>query len=98
MALAEFRVHIQQTENDPIVPVRIVAPEEIARLPREEAEARLSALLHQVRVPPELILYGFASLASYVDPPPRTALLGYNTVVEISLPYTLHLPNDMPFD
>jgi hypothetical protein len=98
MTLTKFRAHIQQTQNDAVVPVRIVAPEEIARLPREEAKARLSALLHQVRVKPEFILYGFASLASYVDPPPRATLLGYNTLVEISLPYTLHLPNDMPFD
>ncbi len=98
MALAEFRTRIQQTENEPVVPVRIVASQEIASLPREEAEARLSALLTQVRVRPEFILYGVESLASYIDPPPRAALLGYNTLVEISLPYTLHLPNDMPFD
>jgi hypothetical protein len=98
MSLAEFHARIQQTESDPIIPVVIVAPQEVARLPHEEAEARLSALLNQVRVRPELIIYSFATLASYVDPPDRTALLGYNTLVEISLPYTLHLPNDMPFE
>lgn len=98
MAFAEFRARIRQTGNDPMVPVRILAPQEIAGLPREEVETRLSGLLHQVRIRPELIVYGFASLASYVDPPPRAALLGYNTVVEISLPYTLHLPDGMPFD
>ena len=98
MALREFHARIQQTESDPVVPVRIVAQEEIASLPREQAEEHLSALLHQVRVRPEFILYGLGTLASYVDPPPRTALLGHNTVVDVSLPYTLHLPNDMPFE
>lgn len=98
MAAAEFRARIQQAENDPVVPVRIIAPGDIAGLPPEEAEARLSALIHQVRVRPEFTLYSFATLASYVDPPPRAVLLGYNTLVDISLPYTLHLPNGMPFD
>ena len=98
MALAEFKARVQQTENDPVISVHVVAPDEIARLPREDAEARLSALLNQVRAKPELILYGFRTLASYVDPPPREALLGHNTLVEISIPYTLHLPNDMPFE
>lgn len=92
MALAEFQARVRQTENDPAISVHVVAPDEIARLPREDAEARLSALLNQVRVRPELILYGFRTLASYVDPPPREALLGHNTLVEISIPYTLHLP------
>ena len=98
MATAEFHARVQQTQSDPVVPVRIFAPQEIAGLPRAEAEARLSALLSQVRVRSELILYGFSTLASYVDPPPREALQGYNTLVEISLPYTLHLPNGMPFE
>ena len=98
MALAEFQGRVRQTENDPAISVHVVAPAEIARLPREDAEARLSALLNQVRAKPELILYGFRTLASYVNPPPREALLGHNTLVEISIPYTLHLPNDMPFE
>ncbi|MFY9724261.1 MAG: hypothetical protein WAJ87_02135 [Bryobacteraceae bacterium] len=98
MALGEFHARIQQTETDPVVSVRIVAPAEIANLPREEAEARLSNLLQQVRVGPEFIMYGFWTRASYVDPLSRAALLGHNTLVEISIPYTLHLPNDLPFE
>jgi hypothetical protein len=98
MGLAEFHAQVQQSESGLVLPVVVIAPEEIARLPREEARARLSGLLHQVQPRPELIIYGFATLASYVDPPMRKALLGYNTLVEISLPYTLHLPSDMPFE
>jgi hypothetical protein len=98
MALAEFQARVRQTEDDLDVSVHVIAPDEIARLPREDAEARLSALLNQVRVRPEFVVYGFRTLASYVDPPPREAMLGHNTLVEISIPYTLHLPNDVPID
>ena len=100
MTLREFYAQIQQTTADPMIPVRIIASEEIARLPREQADSRISALLHQVRVRPEFVWYGSRSLARLVTPPPRTALLGHNTLVEFSLefslPYTLHLPSEMP--
>jgi hypothetical protein len=98
VALAQFHARVRQTETDPPVDVRVLAPKEITRLPREDAEAQLSALLQQVRVRPELMLYGFSTLASYVDPPDRTALFGHNTLVEISLPYTLHVPTGMVFE
>lgn len=98
MTFIEFHARIQEVENGPVVSVRVIAPEEIARLPREEAEGHLSALLNQVRLRPEFVVYGFATMASYVDPPRRETLFGYNTLVEISLPYTLHLPNKMPFE
>jgi hypothetical protein len=98
MSLAKFHARIRPMEGDREISVVVLAPQEIAGLPREAAEAHLSNLLNQVRPRPELIVYGFSTLASYVNPPPRTALLGHNTLVEISLPCTLHLPNDMPFE
>jgi hypothetical protein len=96
MVLAEYRAGFQQTADDPRVSVTIIAPEEIRTLPRAEAEQRLSTLLHQVRTKPELMLYGFGAFSSYVEPIPREALLGYDTFVDLNLPYTLHLPDNMP--
>ncbi len=98
MALPEFHARIQQTATGPTISVRIIASEEVAKLPREEAEGQLNSLLHQIRTTSELIIYGFHTLASYVHPPPKEALLGHNTRVEFSLPYTLHLPSNMPFE
>lgn len=98
MALADYSAKIQQTPSDPMITVHVVASSEIARQPREEAESQLSALLHQVRIRPELVLYSLRTVSSYEDPLPKSKLLGHNTLVEISLPYTLHLPSDMPFD
>jgi hypothetical protein len=92
MAVSEFHAEVQQTADDLGVHVAILAPEEIRALPRPEAEERLSILLHQLRVRPELIVYGFGTFGSYVDPIPREQLFGHNTLVEVNLPYTLHLP------
>lgn len=92
MALLEFNADVQQTAEDPRVSVAILAPEEIRTLSRADAEERLSILLHQLRVRPEFIIYGFGTFASYVNPIPREQLLGHNTLVEVNLPYTLHLP------
>ncbi len=92
MAVSEFHAEVQQTADDPRVHVTILAPEEIRALPRPEAEQHLSILLHQLRVRPEMIVYGFGTFGSYVDPIPREQLLGHNTFVEVNLPYTLHLP------
>ena len=92
MALMEFHAEVQQTADDPRVHIVILAPEEIRTLPRAEAAERLSVLLHQLRVHPELTVYGFGTFGSYVNPIPREQLLGYNTLVEVNLPYTLHLP------
>jgi hypothetical protein len=97
MPLTEYRAAFQQTADDPRVSVTLIAPEEIRTLPRAEAEERLSALLHQVRARPELILYGVGAFSSYVEGIRREALLGHNTLVEVNLPYTLHLPQSMPF-
>ena len=97
MSLTEYRASFQQTADDPRVSIAIIAPEEIRTLPRAEAEERLSALLHQVRARPELILYGFGAFSYYVEPIRHEALMGYNTFVEVNLPYTLHLPGGMPF-
>ncbi len=94
----EFHAEVQPTANGPKIRVCILADDEILRLPHAEAQAKLSDLLHQVRFAPEFTLYGYASLASYVTPPPRAALHGYNTWVEVSLPYTLHLPSGMVFE
>ena len=82
MAHIEFRAQIQQTADDPMIPVRVIVPE----------------LLNQVRVRPEFTWYGFRTLAAYETPPPRSAMLGHNTLVEFSLPYTLHLPSEIPFE
>ena len=92
MATSEFHAEVQQTADDPRVSIAILAPEEIRALPRPEAEERLSTLLHQLRVRPEFTIYGFGTFASYVDPIPREQLFGHNTLVEVNLPYTLHLP------
>jgi hypothetical protein len=92
MATSEFHAEVQQTADDPRVRIAILAPEEIRALPRPEAEERLSTLLHQLRVRPEFTIYGFGTFASYVDPIPREQLFGHNTLVEVNLPYTLHLP------
>jgi len=54
----------------------VLASDEIAALPREQAEQQLSSLLQQVRPGPEMALFGFATVASYVDPPPATTMLG----------------------
>jgi hypothetical protein len=98
MALTEYSAKIQQTASDPMITVHVIASREIAGQPREQAESQLSALLHQVRIRPELVLYSFRTVSSYEDPLPTSSLFGHNTLVEISLPYTLHLPSDMPFD
>lgn len=54
-------------------------------------------MLHQIRTAPEFTIYGFQTLASYEVPPAKEKLLGYNTLVEVSIPYTLHLPSNVPF-
>ncbi len=84
MATSEFHAEVQQTADDPRVRIAILAPEEIRALPRPEAEERLSTLLHQLRVRPEFIIYGFGTFASYVDPIPREQLFGHNTLARLS--------------
>ena len=98
MALAEYSAKIQQSASDPMIAVHVLASREIADQPREQAESQLDALLHQVRIKPEFVLYSLRTVSSYVDPLSRSKLFGHNTLVEISLPYTLHLPSDVPFD
>ncbi len=92
MALLEYHAEVQQTAEDPKVRITILADEEIRLLSPVEAENCLSVLLHQLRVRPEFTIYGFGTFASYVDPIPREQLFGCNTLVEVNLPYTLHLP------
>jgi hypothetical protein len=92
MALLEYHAEVQQTTEDSRVRIAILADEEIRSLPREQAEERLSALLHQLRVRPEFIIYELGTFASYVEPVSREELFGFNTLVEVNLPYTLHLP------
>jgi hypothetical protein len=98
MERAEFYAKIQVAPNDPVIAVRVIADAGIARLPRPEAEVQLSSLLNQVRPKSEFVLYGFRTLGEYVDVPPKESLHGHNTLVEISLPYTLHLPSGMLFE
>jgi hypothetical protein len=98
MVLAEYLAKIQQTAGDPMIPVHVIASREIATQPREQAERQLDALLHQVRIRPEIVLYSLRTVSSYEDPLPKSNLFGHNTLVEICLPYTLHLPSDMPLD
>ena len=43
-------------------------------------------------------IYGFTTMGSYEKPISKENLFGYNTSVKVSLPYTLHLPNEMPFE
>ena len=97
MGMAEFRVLVQQTAADTPLQVTLLADEEIRALPPEQATERLSSLLHQVRVRPEFTIYGFGTFASYVERPNPGHFRGYNTLVEVNLPYTLHLPSGMLF-
>lgn len=97
MKMAEFPALIQQTAEDPKIRVVVIAPDEIRRLPSAEAKKRLSALAHQVRVRPELVVYHVGTFGSYVEPLSRRQLMGHNIVVEINLPYTLHVPAGMAF-
>ncbi|MFZ0769793.1 MAG: hypothetical protein WCA49_08325 [Candidatus Sulfotelmatobacter sp.] len=98
MGITEFQALVQPTADSPQISVRVAASAEISSLPHDQAEARLSELLNQVRFAPEFTLYGFWTRASYVEPPVRSALHGHNTRVEVSLPYTLHLPSNMTFE
>jgi hypothetical protein len=97
MGLAEFRLIVRQTQDDAPVGVTLLAPEEIRALPQVEAKERLNPLLHQVRVRPEFTIYGFGTYSSYVERPAEEGLYGHNTLVEVNLPYTLHLPTGMLF-
>ncbi len=92
MPISEFQAEVQQTAEDPRLRVAILADDGIRTLPRAEAEEYLSGLLHQLRVRPEFTLYGFGTFSSYLEPMPSEQLFGQNTLVEVSLPYTLHLP------
>ncbi|MGB9457168.1 MAG: hypothetical protein WCB12_14065 [Bryobacteraceae bacterium] len=97
MSMVEFHVLVQQTAADAPLQVTLLADEEIRALPPEQATERLSSLLHHVRVRPEFTIYGFGTFASYVEPPNPAQFRGYNTLVEVNLPYTLHLPSGMLF-
>ena len=98
MARVEVLAKIQPTVDDPMISVRLLVPQEVASLPVDVAEKTIDSLLHEVRIRPELVLYGFRTTAAYVDPLLRSQLFGHNTLVEVSLPYTLHLPSGAPFD
>ena len=63
MAVSAFQAEVQQAA-DPRVHIAILAPKETRALPRPEAEERLSILLHQLRVRPELIVRGFGTFGS----------------------------------
>ena len=95
--MVEFHVLIQQTAADAPLEVTLLADKEICALSLEQATERLNALLQQVCVRPEVTIYGFGTFASYVEPPDPEQFGGYNTLVEMNLPYTLHLPNGMLF-
>lgn len=95
--MVEFRALVQQTAADTPLEVTLLADEEIRALPFGQATERLDPLLHQVRVRPEFTIYGFGTFASYVEPPNPEQFRGYNTLVEMNLPYTLHLPTGMLF-
>ncbi len=92
-----FRARIQQNPNDPLVSVRMLVADEVATLSKEQAVKELSPLVQQIRLAPEFIIHGFETHGSYGNPLTREILLGYNTLVEVNLPYTVHLPNEMPF-
>jgi hypothetical protein len=97
MGMVEFPVLVQQTAADNPVRLTLLAEEAIRTLPPEQATERLKLLLQQVRVRPEFTIYSFGTYASYVEPPKPDQFHGYNTLVEVNLPYTLHLPTGRLF-
>jgi hypothetical protein len=98
MTHSEFHARIRQTENGPTISVQIIVPEEVAKLPPKQAEEQLNVLLRQIRCSPEFAIHGLQTVASYEVPPPKETLHGHNTLVEVRLPYTLHIPNELPFE
>ena len=97
MALVEFSAMVQQTATDTPVRLTLLAEEAIRALPPDQVAERLNLLLHQVCVRPEFTIYNFGAYASYVEPQNPDQFHGYNTLVEVNLPYTLHLPRGMLF-
>jgi hypothetical protein len=76
-----------------VVQLVLYAPEEVWELAKEDADKRVSELLHQIRVRPEIHLFSSGVKFGYEHPPDKAQYGGYNTVVELNLPYCLHLPN-----
>lgn len=95
--MVEFTAVVQQTAADNPVRLTLLAEEAIRTLPPEQATERLNLLLQQVRVRPEFTIYSFGTYASYVEPPNRDQFHGFNTLVEVNLSYTLHLPTGRLF-
>lgn len=95
--MVEFPATVQQTAADNPVRLTLLAEEAIRTLPPEQATERLNLLLQQVRVRPEFTIYSFGTYGSYVEPPNLDQFRGYNTLVEVNLPYTLHLPTGRLF-
>ncbi|MEQ1949448.1 MAG: hypothetical protein ABL995_19815 [Bryobacteraceae bacterium] len=97
MALIEFPATVRQTATDDPVRLTIFAEETIRELPPDQVTERLNPMLNQVRVRPEFTIYDFGTYGSYVAPPSHDRVHGYNTLVEMNLPYTLHVPTGMLF-
>ena len=98
MTASEIHTRIQQSASGPTIAVTIVIPQEFAQLPPDQSGARLNALLDQIRSAPEFVVYDFQMRGAYEEPPTKEALFGHNTLVEVRLPYTLHLPSNVPFE
>jgi hypothetical protein len=95
--MAKFKARIQAAPDSPAISITAIVSDELAALPSEEANKHLATLLQHVRPKPEFVIHGFTTVASYENPIPRESLLGHNTLVEVSIPYTLHLPNNTQF-
>jgi hypothetical protein len=94
--MAKFRAKIQASPDSPQISITAMVPEEVTALPLEDAKKYLAEIVQNVRPAPEFVIHGFATVASYEKPIPKEQLMGHNTLVEVSLPYTLHLPSGMP--
>ena len=96
--MAKFHAKIQASPDSPQISITAIVPDEVTALPLEDAKKYLAEIVQNVRPVPEFVIHGFATVASYEKPIPKEQLMGHNTLVEVSLPYTLHLPSGMPFN
>lgn len=96
--MAKFHAQIQASPQSPRISVTAIVPDELTAVPLEDAKKYLAEMLQNVRPAPEFVMHGFATVASYEKPIPKEQLMGHNTLVDVSLPYTLHLPSGIPFN
>ena len=95
MGLKEYHAEVQETADSPPVGITLLTSEDIAQLPRGQAEEHFAQLLSQFRLRPEIQLFEVGTFSSYVTPPSGASLLGKNVVLEARLPYCLSLPDGL---